>query len=206
MQYIYMDLRKKIDLIKTKTVKLIDIADIHGSSSLVDKLKTTVVKKIPDDSRNNQLFCISALEVIEVISKIDQSVVVLNIGELYSIICYKVTDKKQNKVIVLAKVAFVSCTLLCGGAVAIMAFHADAAIPDVFDQLYMLFLGDKTMKPYLIEVPYSIGIFFGITVFFNHIFKYKISNDPTPIEVEMRVYEEDVNLCTIESQNNKDHL
>lgn len=39
----------------------------------------------------------------------------------------------------------------------------------------------------------------GIIVFFNHIGGRRITKDPTPIEVEMRVYEKDVNDALIET-------
>ena len=42
------------------------------------------------------------------------------------------------------------------------------------------------------EIPYSIGLAVGITVFFNHCSKRKLTTDPTPIEVEMTTYEEEV--------------
>jgi stage V sporulation protein AA len=36
-------------------------------------------------------------------------------------------------------------------------------------------------------------------VFFNHIGGRRITKDPTPIEVEMRTYERDVNTALIET-------
>ena len=39
----------------------------------------------------------------------------------------------------------------------------------------------------------------GITLFFNHIGGRRITQDPTPIEVEMRVYEKDVDDTLIET-------
>ena len=39
-----------------------------------------------------------------------------------------------------------------------------------------------------IEICYAIGMPVGIIIFYNHIGKKKITQDPTPIEVEMRKY------------------
>ena len=44
-----------------------------------------------------------------------------------------------------------------------------------------------------------LKLVFGIIVFFNHIGGRRITKDPTPIEVEMRVYETDVNKALIET-------
>ena len=47
------------------------------------------------------------------------------------------------------------------------------------------------------EIGYSIGLGVGIVVFYNHIGKRKITKDPTPIEVALRNYEEDVDKALI---------
>lgn len=51
----------------------------------------------------------------------------------------------------------------------------------------------------ILEVTYSIGLAVGIIVFFNHIGGRRITKDPTPIEVEMRIYEDDVNNALVET-------
>ena len=54
------------------------------------------------------------------------------------------------------------------------------------------------------ELSYSIGIGLGVTFFFNHFGGRKITEDPTPMEVEMRVYEDDVNKTLIEQEKRKE--
>lgn len=44
-----------------------------------------------------------------------------------------------------------------------------------------------------IEIAYAAGLAGGIIIFFNHIGRRRITHDPTPIEVSMRKYEDDVN-------------
>ena len=51
----------------------------------------------------------------------------------------------------------------------------------------------------ILEISYSLGLTVGIIVFFNHIGGRRLTKDPTPIEVEMRVYETDVNKALIET-------
>ena len=53
----------------------------------------------------------------------------------------------------------------------------------------------------ILELSYAIGLALGITVFFNHIGGRRITKDPTPIEVEMRIYEKDVNDALIETSD-----
>ena len=51
----------------------------------------------------------------------------------------------------------------------------------------------------ILELTYSIGLPIGILVFFNHFSKVALSKDPTPIEVQMRTYETDVNTTLIQN-------
>ena len=56
----------------------------------------------------------------------------------------------------------------------------------------------------VLEISYSAGLAIGILVFFNHFFKWKVSADPTPLEVEMRTYEEDICKTLIEDAGRKE--
>ena len=55
----------------------------------------------------------------------------------------------------------------------------------------------------LLEVTYSIGIIIGILVFFNHFGRKRFSVDPTPMEVEMRLYENDIQTTLVENYSRK---
>lgn len=48
-----------------------------------------------------------------------------------------------------------------------------------------------------LEVSYSVGLAAGIILFFNHVGGRRLTKDPTPIEVAMRNYEEDVDKTLI---------
>ena len=50
----------------------------------------------------------------------------------------------------------------------------------------------------VIEITYSIGIGLGVLFFFNHFGHMKITDDPTPMQIQMRLYEENVNKTLIE--------
>ena len=49
------------------------------------------------------------------------------------------------------------------------------------------------------EFAYSIGLDVGIIGFLNHNGKRRLAKDPTPVEVEMRKYEKDVNTTLVET-------
>ena len=60
-------------------------------------------------------------------------------------------------------------------------------------------MGQKATGITTLEVAYSLGLAIGITLFFNHVGGRRITADPTPIEVEMRIYEKDVDDTLIET-------
>ena len=80
-----------------------------------------------------------------------------------------------------------------------MAFHNDIGINDVFVKVYEMVMGQPGDGYGILELAYSAGLAAGIIIFFNHIGGRRITKDPTPIEVEMRVYEKDVNTALIET-------
>ena len=51
---------------------------------------------------------------------------------------------------------------------------------------------------------YSIGIGIGVVFFFNHFGRRKITQDPTPMEVQMRLYEDDVDSTVLEQERRKE--
>ena len=95
------------------------------------------------------------------------------------------------------KLSFVAMISFFGTAFTIMAFHNDIGINDVFSKVYEMVMGQPGDGYGILELAYSVGLAAGIIVFFNHIGGRRITKDPTPIEVEMRIYEEDVNKALI---------
>jgi len=95
------------------------------------------------------------------------------------------------------KVVLVSLVSFFGTAFTIMAYHNDVGINKVFSEVYVLVMNREPTGLNPLEVSYSVGLALGIIVFFNHIGGRRLTKDPTPIEVAMRNYEEDVDRALI---------
>ncbi|TCT14287.1 stage V sporulation protein AA [Natranaerovirga pectinivora] len=194
---IYIKASKKTILDK-KNVKIEDIAKVEGDNpAVVNEIKKLTILTIKKDIKKN--YVVSILEIIRIIQSNVKNIDIQNVGETDFIICYWPNMTKENKAVTLLKVISVCLILFTGGAIAIMTFHTDAAVPDVFKEIYRIFTGVTTENPTILEISYSIGLAVGIIVFFNHFTKVKIMEDPTPIEVEMRLYEKNVEDSIIES-------
>ena len=84
-----------------------------------------------------------------------------------------------------------------------MAFNNDVDVSRLFNQIYEWMTGQQSSGYTMLEICYSIGIAFGILIFFNHFGKKRFSVDPTPMEVEMRLYENDIQTTLIENYSRK---
>lgn len=199
---IYIKPVKKILLEQRQDVYLQDITEIISDVS--DKLKHEKVFKIPLKIRKN--YVVSITDIIKIIKKKFPDYSVINLGEKDTIIDYSPVIVKENQFLKILRIIFVCIVLFMGAATAIMSFHSDAQIPDVFKNYYKIFFGYELDNPKIIAVPYSIGLAVGIIVFFNHLGNIKITRDPTPIEVEMSLYDTDIYNTLVDSiqteQNN----
>ena len=84
-----------------------------------------------------------------------------------------------------------------------MSFNNDVNLTGMFSQIYELLTGRSSDGFTILELTYSIGLAAGILIFFNHFGRKKFSVDPTPMEVEMRLYETDIQDTLINSSSRK---
>lgn len=135
--------------------------------------------------------------LIQEVHKIYPQLEVVSLGEMDVILEYR--EKKPSDASQRIKLGLVCVLLFFGAAFTIVAFHNDIGITDVFERFYQQVVGGQKPEVSLIEISYSIGLAVGITVFYNHFGKKKITHDPTPIQVEMRKYEQDLDTAIIEN-------
>ena len=141
---------------------------------------------------------VSALFVISLLQQDNPNLDVESIGARETVV-EQVKVSRYPGLWQVCKIVFVCCICFFGAAFTIMAFHNDIGIREVFGQIYELLTGQEPQSVTALEIAYSIGLALGILVFFNHIGGRRITSDPTPIEVEMRKYETDVNQALTET-------
>lgn len=187
--------------VHSSRVMLGEIAQLKCSNKDAEnRLKTL---KVPDVTKGRPgRHVMSVMEIIAVIQNEFPSLEINNIGETDFIITYE-KKEQPNQAVAWIKTIAVCIISFFGAAFTIMTFNNDAGIQNLFIQLYEQFTGQKSDGFTILEVSYSLGIGFGILLFFNHFAGRKLTADPTPMEVEMRLYEDDVNNTLIESSSRK---
>ena len=169
---------------------------ICTDKQILAKIKTIKLHHFKKGEPKRQV--ISILKVIEEIEKVCPNVTIESLGET-DILVEQIDVDKHKSPVQTAKIVFVSAISFFGTAFTIMAFHNDIGINKVFSKVYEMVMGYSSDGYSILELSYSIGLAAGIILFFNHIGGRRITKDPTPIEVEMRVYETDVNKALIET-------
>lgn len=186
---VYIKPNKKATVTGRKVVYLKDVAEVFSPSGKQEALQNTIVLEIKNDKRQSHL--VSILDILKAVNISVPEANITNLGETDSIVEYSPVAVKDSNWKIIIKVICVSIVLFFGGATAIMSFHSDGQIPNIFDNFYYIFFGERTLTPYILDVPYAIGLAVGIFVFFNHFAKIHITQDPTPIEVQMSTYEKE---------------
>lgn len=193
---VYLKTEQNVEVME-EHVCVKDIASVYcKEKEICARIKAIKVYKFHEKDKKRQV--VSVLKVIELIESEIPGVQVENIGENATLIELVNTDKHKG-IGQWIKLAFVACISFFGTGFTLMSFHNDISINRIFSRIYEQIMGYSSDGYSILELSYSIGLAVGIIVFFNHIGGRRITKDPTPIEVEMRVYETDVNKALIET-------
>lgn len=182
--------------VQTHDVMLKDILTIEcADANIENQIKVLKVLKFPEKGQHRKV--ISVLKIIKTIHEKYPGLQIENLGPTDFIVTYEKPEKK-SKCMEYLKVGFVSVIVFFGSAFSIMSFNNDISVTRMFGQIYQLVTGTTSDGFGTLEISYSIGIAIGILIFFNHFGKKRFSVDPTPMEVEMRLYENDIQTTLVD--------
>ncbi|MBO5426460.1 MAG: stage V sporulation protein AA [Lachnospiraceae bacterium] len=195
---IYISLEQSI-LVGSRKIHIGDIATIYcRNQEIAHSVRKLEITTFPAEEESQVV--ITAMKLIEIISKNHPEIHIEVMGNPETIVYYKnlrqgTKTKGKIKAIFLMLIAFF------GTAYSIMAYNQDVASTELLSNLYTLFTGsnktDSSIGYIVGVVTYSIGLCIGMIVFFNHGINRKTTDDPTPLQVQMRLYEQEVNQCII---------
>lgn len=198
-EVLYLRMKQNVEVI-TEQVFLKDIASLTCKDEHIcakaKALKVFTFQSNPGKEDRRQV--ISILKIIQMLQELCPNLTVESLGEMDTILEF-VKVKDHGKAVQTVKTVIIAFICFFGTAFTVMAFHNDVGITKVFTQVYKLIMGVESSGYTILEVTYSIGLAIGILCFFNHIGRKRITKDPTPIEVEMRAYEKEVNIALVET-------
>ncbi len=188
-------------------IKIMDVMSVQCADPAICagiKNKTLYTFKKENTSKKKRIEVFSILNVIDLILADYPDVEVVSYGEQDFVVEY-VQMPLSPKWVEICKVVLLCVVIFFGSAFTIMAFNNDVSVGEVFDRFYRQIMGVDKPNVTEIEIFYCLGLAVGILVFFNHVGKKKITSDPTPIQVEMRKYEQDVDTTFIENAGRRGH-
>lgn len=193
---VYMRLEQQKQLSRRK-VCVNDVSSIFCTSDRVEgEIKGLIIETI-----RGKKTVIKAVDIIRQITQNYNNVDVVLFGEPEVLVEYE--DGEKNKILEAIKVIAVGILIFFGSAFTIMAFNNDISITGVFEHFYKQMTGIDKPKISGLEIFYSIGLALGIIIFFNHIGKRKLSDDVTPIQVEMNKHNKDTYETIIDKVKEK---
>lgn len=201
---VYIKADRDVEVTKPD-VTLGDVVKMECSNpSVVPKLNTLKLLRFHHtDNKHQNRTAVSILKVIACIHEEYPNINVENMGETDFIVTYE-EQQSAGGALHVAKMIGVVVISFIGAAFSIMAFNNDVDTTKMFGQIYELMTGQKSNGFTILELTYCIGVVIGILTFFNHFGKKKLTVDPTPMEVEMRLYENDIQTTLIETYSRKE--
>ena len=193
---LYMQVDANIQ-IKHPHIYLQDIARLSCSDSkILNRLRVMPVVNLKPDAPGR--YVMSVMDLVDRIQQKESDLTVTPLGETDFILTYE-KPGSQNLVFRWLKIALVCLITFFGAAFSIMTFNADVDVEKLFQQIYFQVTGQNSSGFTPLEIAYSVGLGLGILFFFNHFGHRKITADPTPMQVQMRKYEDDVNTTITEN-------
>ncbi|MGG0788390.1 stage V sporulation protein AA [Peribacillus simplex] len=192
---VYIRMRNRVQVKGNQTVRIKDIARIIGPEEVIPIIEEIILLTVKKEDRN--IIVIDLAQVIMAIRKMDQTIELETFGPSQTIIEI-ILSKKKMSYLTFALVWFL---LFVGGGMTIMNFHVDVSMGEVHQKIFTIITGKVEDKPLLIQIPYSFGLGIGMILFFNHFFKKRFNEEPSPLEVEMFNYQQDLDSYVIMNEN-----
>ena len=194
-QTVYIRLRHRVLVQPNEKIYLKDITQMIADDLLQKQLNDLFIYQIKHQDRN--IIIVDIMQVIAEIAKFNPDIEVQVLGPSQTII-EVVYEKKKISFLFFLLIWFL---LFFGSMLTIMNFHEDVSMQEVHQKLYKIITGENVEKPLLFQIPYSIGLGVGMILFFNHVFKKRLNEEPSPLEVEMFNYQQDLDQYVIMHEN-----
>lgn len=196
---LYLRLRRKIKIAKGTSIYLGQAAQFIVEPEWEERLRHLLLHK-PTETDGN-LILIDMMLIIRKVKEIVPNMIIEYYGVPHVLVEVSKNGRSPNWLLI----ALVWLLLFIGSGLAIMNFHADVSMMEVHQKIYKLITGKENEHPYFLQIPYSLGIGLGMVLFFNHLFKKKFNEEPSPLEVEMFMYQEKLNQYVITEEYSKLH-
>ncbi|MDC3413104.1 stage V sporulation protein AA [Aquibacillus sp. 3ASR75-11] len=195
-EIVYLRMKKKLEVKQGTNILLKDIAWISGSEQVLQSIRDQHIYQVKETDHN--LAILDSFMLVDQLVKKFPSFEFQQLGPSETIIKIVKNSIKKPSIFL---VSVIWLLLFIGAAMAIMNFHYDVSMQEVQQNLHYLLTGDKVTNPLWLQVPYSIGLGIGMILFFNHLFKKRFNEEPSPLEIEMHKYQQELDSYVTYHEN-----
>ncbi|PZD93474.1 stage V sporulation protein AA [Paenibacillus sambharensis] len=194
---LYVRLRKRIAICPGEQVKLGAVSRMLSEAGVEKELADLEIYRHKPEDGNRMV--IDMLHIIRLIHTVKPGLPVEYYGDPQVLVMIDMKTIKPR----ITVLVFAWLLLFFGAGLAIMNFHADVSMREVHVRITELITGSADAHPLWFQIPYSAGIGLGMSLFFNHIFRKRFNEEPSPLEVELFTYQENVNAYVIADEMGK---
>ncbi|WP_042223538.1 stage V sporulation protein AA [Oceanobacillus manasiensis] len=194
-EIVYLRMKKHLEVTSLMELKLKDIVYISAKPVLKKKLEPVSIYRL---SKNDQsIVIIDGFVIIDHLSRLFKDMEFQLIGPNQTIV--RIIKKSKSPSILFATIVWL--ILFIGTAMTLMNFHYDVSMQEVQQKLHFLLTGEENEYPLWIQIPYSLGLGLGMLLFFNHWFNRRFNEEPSPLEVEIHKYQQDLDNYVIQYES-----
>jgi stage V sporulation protein AA len=193
-------MRRRAVVSPEANVTLGDVARLVTEAGLQARLEHLPLHRVTSGDGN--LLLIDMLQVVKAIREAEPGMVIETFGEPHVLLEVSSGGEIKPRRFILTMAWLL---LFFGSGMAMMNFHADVNMPAVQRRITELITGSNAAHPWVFQIPYSIGIGMGMLLFFNRLLRKRLNDEPNPLEVEMFMYQENVNHYVITEEYRKKH-
>ncbi|WP_077703624.1 stage V sporulation protein AA [Virgibacillus dokdonensis] len=192
---VYVRMKKNMELTEYQLLQLKDIAVISTNDTKKKEIEYAPIYRLGKKDKN--IVVIDSFLVIEHLNRNFPDLDFQLIGPNQTIIRINKRRKSPSVLIALS----VWLLIFVGTAMTIMNFHYDVSMQEVHQKVHFLLTGEKKEYPLWLQIPYSLGLGIGMLLFFNHWFNKRFNEEPSPLEVEIYNYQQDLDDYVIQYEN-----
>lgn len=175
---IYLQMKNRVILDPGQQLYVHHVADVFST----DKQLSKQLMDMPVDCPANPgIWKIPQIHVTQCLSAASDSIIPLGPSECY---VHFIPKNKQNHTHTIRSV-FAFVLLLLGSMLAITWFHADVNMKEAQNTMFYLITGREAENQLLLSIPYAVGVFFGISLFYALLGK---KGTISPLDIKLNDY------------------
>ena len=162
---------------------------VHHVADVLDTEQNDITNLPVDCPSDAGVWRLPAMAVIKAVLPAHPDVTMLGPDSCY---VHIVPENKRNRTH-LYRAIFAFLLLMIGSALAITWFHADVNMQDAQQGLFRMVTGRETENIWMITIPYAIGVFFGVALFYALLGKKQTTS---PLEIKLEEYRKSAEEAT----------